>query len=243
MRINKIFALATALFFASCSATLAAIITADYTGTYSASWSGNYDPTNMSVPPSGVGSGSFSGTFALIFSFDTALATTLSSSDLTSTPPCCFGPPFFGYVSAGTASFVSDTYSLFASGYSASDHAQSGMTSQNVTGLSLFKSGYDITPSISMTASSPDIPPSILEPFEITDGLSGSGTISADYALAFLGGGHLNMSLLPTTLEVSVSPLTAAVPEPSIWAMMILGFAGIGFMAYRRKSKLALMAA
>jgi hypothetical protein len=28
---------------------------------------------------------------------------------------------------------------------------------------------------------------------------------------------------------------TAAVPEPSTWAMMILGFAGVGFMAYRRK--------
>jgi hypothetical protein len=32
-----------------------------------------------------------------------------------------------------------------------------------------------------------------------------------------------------------------AVPEPSTWAMMILGFAGVGFMAYRRKSKPALM--
>jgi hypothetical protein len=28
----------------------------------------------------------------------------------------------------------------------------------------------------------------------------------------------------------------AAVPEPSTWAMMILGFLGVGFMAYRRKS-------
>lgn len=37
--------------------------------------------------------------------------------------------------------------------------------------------------------------------------------------------------------------VTAAVPEPSTWAMMILGFAGVGFMAYRRKSKSALMAA
>ncbi|MDR3468717.1 MAG: PEPxxWA-CTERM sorting domain-containing protein [Xanthobacteraceae bacterium] len=35
----------------------------------------------------------------------------------------------------------------------------------------------------------------------------------------------------------------AAVPEPSTWAMMILGFVGVGFMAYRRKSKPALMAA
>ena len=35
----------------------------------------------------------------------------------------------------------------------------------------------------------------------------------------------------------------AAVPEPSTWAMLFLGLAGLGFMAYRRKSKPALMAA
>ena len=37
----------------------------------------------------------------------------------------------------------------------------------------------------------------------------------------------------------------ATVPEPSTWAMMILGFAGIGFMAYRRsrKNTMALTAA
>lgn len=34
-----------------------------------------------------------------------------------------------------------------------------------------------------------------------------------------------------------------AVPEPSTWAMLLLGFAGVGFMAYRRKAKQALMAA
>jgi len=28
----------------------------------------------------------------------------------------------------------------------------------------------------------------------------------------------------------------AAVPEPATWAMLVVGFAGIGFMAYRRKS-------
>jgi hypothetical protein len=31
--------------------------------------------------------------------------------------------------------------------------------------------------------------------------------------------------------------LTSAVPEPSTWAMMILGFAGIGFMAYKQKRR------
>jgi hypothetical protein len=31
--------------------------------------------------------------------------------------------------------------------------------------------------------------------------------------------------------------VAGAVPEPATWAMMILGFAGIGFMAYRRKNQ------
>jgi len=34
-------------------------------------------------------------------------------------------------------------------------------------------------------------------------------------------------------------PLTESVPEPSTWAMMILGFAGVGFLAYRRRSQAA----
>jgi len=36
--------------------------------------------------------------------------------------------------------------------------------------------------------------------------------------------------------------VVSGVPETSTWAMMILGFAGVGFLAYRRKSKPALMA-
>ena len=34
-----------------------------------------------------------------------------------------------------------------------------------------------------------------------------------------------------------VTATVAAVPEPSTWAMMILGFMGVGFMAYRRKGR------
>lgn len=37
--------------------------------------------------------------------------------------------------------------------------------------------------------------------------------------------------------------VASAVPEPSTWAMLLLGFAGLGFMAYRRKASPALMAA
>jgi hypothetical protein len=39
----------------------------------------------------------------------------------------------------------------------------------------------------------------------------------------------------PTAFRVD--GFAAAVPEPSTWAMLLLGFAGIGFTAYRRKSK------
>jgi hypothetical protein len=36
----------------------------------------------------------------------------------------------------------------------------------------------------------------------------------------------------PPELVISMSP---AVPEPSTWAMLLIGFAGIGFAGYRRR--------
>jgi hypothetical protein len=48
-------------------------------------------------------------------------------------------------------------------------------------------------------------------------------------------------SLLPSgavnTGPVGGLTISTAVPEPSTWAMMILGFFGVGFMAYRRKNR------
>jgi hypothetical protein len=40
--------------------------------------------------------------------------------------------------------------------------------------------------------------------------------------------------------DLVVKFTVSAVPEPATWAMMLLGFAGIGFLAYRRKPKPAL---
>src|SRR5581483_7885794 len=41
----------------------------------------------------------------------------------------------------------------------------------------------------------------------------------------------------PIDFQVSLlSNSTPAVPEPATWAMMLLGFCGLGFMAYRRKN-------
>src|ERR1700722_1731808 len=60
--------------------------------------------------------------------------------------------------------------------------------------------------------------------------------------------GFLFSGTLPNVFDVFLNQgagtgTVSAVPEPSTWAMMLLGFAGVGFMAYRRKSKPALMAA
>jgi len=49
-------------------------------------------------------------------------------------------------------------------------------------------------------------------------------------------GGSLNADH-PANLGLDTVSVASAVPEPSTWAMMILGFAGVGFMAYRRTKK------
>jgi hypothetical protein len=62
---------------------------------------------------------------------------------------------------------------------------------------------------------------------------------SADTAISFIetasnDGG--NNDALIDGVSFQGPAVTSAVPEPSTWAMMILGFAGVGFMAYRRKN-------
>lgn len=61
------------------------------------------------------------------------------------------------------------------------------------------------------------------------------------------GGGHsagewTNPENKISTLNI-YADFTAPVPEPSTWAMMILGFAGVGFMAYRRRNQAAAVVA
>jgi PEP-CTERM motif-containing protein len=58
----------------------------------------------------------------------------------------------------------------------------------------------------------------------------------------FLNGSINQGNVLSFSVTGTATPVSA-VPEPSTWAMLLLGFAGIGFMAYRRKSKTALLAA
>jgi hypothetical protein len=70
-----------------------------------------------------------------------------------------------------------------------------------------------------------------------------AGNTSANYSNSFVLGANEfidfavgygadgNFSFDSTSINATIT----GTPEPSTWAMMILGFAGIGFMAYRRK--------
>ena len=57
-------------------------------------------------------------------------------------------------------------------------------------------------------------------------------SLLADNDLGFAPPGY-------TTGTGSFGPAVAAVPEPSTWAMMLIGFLGLGVMAYRRRTQTA----
>jgi hypothetical protein len=69
--------------------------------------------------------------------------------------------------------------------------------------------------------------------------------LSTDPQITYLNGREITGSSLqfPGANDGNISGfgsgniiLADAVPEPSTWAMMILGFCGLGYLAYRRRS-------
>jgi hypothetical protein len=66
-----------------------------------------------------------------------------------------------------------------------------------------------------------------------TETTSAFATIDPIFSLSPEDAANFQLVYSPGLLP-DISP--GSVPEPSTWAMMILGFAGVGFMAYRRRS-------
>ena len=65
------------------------------------------------------------------------------------------------------------------------------------------------------------------------------GVLSLDAPSAVSGyefNGANNTFRTITSGTITLATITS-VPEPSTWAMMILGFAGVGFMTYRRRER------
>lgn len=118
-----------------------------------------------------------------------------------------------------------------------------------------FKLRVDFT---APTGTSPD-------PFNFSASLSGTldwiagGQLRIDFGPSqhfTFAGGSFDLSIADVILNTNifdhsdtgaltgtVTNVVAAVPEPSTWAMMVLGFAGVGFMTYRRRRQSSALAA
>jgi PEP-CTERM motif len=110
------------------------------------------------------------------------------------------------------ASLSWDGQGSFANGYGMAWNAGNGIGHEDGTTLDFHISGTGLT----LGSFAADTHGS----FFVAD-VAGTGTTD----------GVRNTGIIDFTLQ------TSAVPEPSTWAMMILGFMGVGFMAYRRKSQ------
>jgi hypothetical protein len=112
-----------------------------------------------------------------------------------------------------------------------------GINSFNFTDTGVGEQGVVVSDTL-------DQPPSFYD-LNINDG-GNDLTLGFDIdggALATTGFGHSTVETEFSGAPIFVvsgtitegTGITAAVPEPSTWAMMILGFCGVGFLAYRRK--------
>jgi hypothetical protein len=76
-------------------------------------------------------------------------------------------------------------------------------------------------------------------PFFGIYGPEDEGVIYISSAVSVIGATPVDLHLfvnLPTGFSLT-APVVAAVPEPSTWAMMLLGFAGISLLSYSRSRK------
>lgn len=188
------------------------------------------DPDGFGTGPNSLsftGTGSFSSAFETpfkvgtltYFNGTTALGTTPTAVDLAlslnfSTPPLGVVPSAFTFNLVSTPNttdpIASADYVYFPSAFS--------NTVFNIGGTNYT---VELTGFQNVTGSAGFLGSNGNTEFHVEEG----GTASADlYA--------------EVTSQIPVG--VGAVPEPSTWAMLLLGFAGVGFMAYRRKSQTSL---
>jgi hypothetical protein len=124
------------------------------------------------------------------------------------------------------------TLSLLLSGAqrgSASDPFTLGLAFSNLGSVSNFAgSGYFS----SATAAGQTFNLAGTDPFKLSS-ISFLATSAGTFGFSFGTTSNDNVGPLLDDVKLDVS----AVPEPSTWGMMILGFFGVAFMAYRRKSQ------
>jgi hypothetical protein len=200
----------------------AAIVNITYTGTVG---DGSVD--------TGLFGGSIAGaTFTATFKFDTSISGAFSSSSSAGNyivGGSAFGGPAPGLSAALTINGITQSFtpSFDSQIYGSNDGTNS--VQSHIGGSDYNNNLIEIT----ITNPGTLLPPTIDVPFSYT--VQPGDLIQGDFHLFSLSAlysaqGSLNLTSVTETVDG-----VSAVPEPSTWAMLILGFCGIGFLAYRRK--------
>ena len=137
---------------------------------------------------------------------------------------------FFGEALVGSGTLTTSDVSQVS--------AVNGYTFQTITGITGSFNGSNITGLANVTGSNNQF--YLTGPFFLDGNGLGFSTAAGSAVNLFVTNGtgyRVNAGGLSTGLvTASASAVTAAVPEPATWAMMLLGFGGIGF-AMRHRSK------
>jgi hypothetical protein len=142
------------------------------------------------------------------------------------TPPSGFGPNQFAFVQGGAGSILSQTFTSASAGTTTVSWLEGGRPASFgcCNGDETYKVLLnDIQIGLFSTTSGQNFE------LETATGLLNVGLNT----LSFVGQTNADETAFFDNVSV------AAVPEASTWAMMLLGFAGLGFVAVRRKSLVA----
>jgi hypothetical protein len=142
-----------------------------------------------------------------------------------------FSPTFaFSYVTPLQANFApaappitNNPYGTFTQGL---DYGGSSGVLQTLDFALTVGSGFDLSTLGKANFTESTAPPNGFTP----------AFFSADIQGQSNGKGGFNTGVVAADVLIHPNPV-GSIPEPSTWAMMLLGFGGVGFMAYRRKSR------
>jgi hypothetical protein len=233
MNINSQIVALLAVFFSQPAWAGVYIETINFSGTIS-SIDQDVDPLNLytgqfgAAPPAIYNA--VSGSFAIVFN----TSNVVMSSNTETTPP--FGTSIsYQAVGTGTASFTinGQTFSYSAPSVITTGGYEAGGYSASSREIDVDTTG--VTPIIDADVffGTPDasqiVPPQVYAAPTTSNVSAASITFTED----FNGVSDYGVNVSVTNLSYSIS----AVPETSTWSMMILGFCGLGFMAYRRRTQ------
>ena len=159
------------------------------------------------------------------------------------TVPAFTGLPSHGEVVSGSlggqfAAPFGDTTSYYTVGTLAQPESATLTVSGKNNYIGLYWGSIDTYNSITITDSSGSTVVNsstftILNPANGDQGLGGSAYVNIFDTLPITS---ITFSSNQQAFEFDNLTVAAAAPEPATWAMMVLGFFGVGFLAYRRKS-------